>query len=137
MFDIGNGQRGGNKEKMGKCEERISLHFLILSSFPLHFLFSSSHSFLFLFIFSFSLHFLASRMQGYSKLCNPEERIKIEQACHFRSGRLELRNPLHATSRFFCHFKSGGKQFSSLEIRIKCTKNHGFLCLAQLIVSLY
>ena len=31
-------REGGNKEKMRKCREQISLHFLILSPFPLHFL---------------------------------------------------------------------------------------------------
>ena len=31
IFDIGNGE-GGNKEKIGKCRERISLHFLSISS---------------------------------------------------------------------------------------------------------
>ena len=65
---------------MTKCKEGINLHFLILSSFPhslfissfpLHFLSTSSHSLLFLFTFSFSLHFLTSRMLGCSKLCNP------------------------------------------------------------------
>ena len=54
---------GGNKEKMRKCREWISLHFLILSTFP--------HSLHFLFVFSFSLHFLASWMQGCRKFCNP------------------------------------------------------------------
>ena len=34
-------------------------------------------------------------------------------------------------------FQIRRKIVSSLEIRIKCTKNHDFLCLAQLIVSLY
>ena len=39
-------REGGNKEKMRKCGECISLHFLILSLFPLHFLILSpfSHS---------------------------------------------------------------------------------------------
>ena len=39
-------REGGNKEKMRKCGECISLHFLILSIFPLHFLILSpfSHS---------------------------------------------------------------------------------------------
>ena len=31
-------REGGNKEKMRKCREWTSLHFLILSPFPLHFL---------------------------------------------------------------------------------------------------
>ena len=42
---------GGNKEKIRKCREWISLHFL--------------------FIFSFSLHFLTARLPGCHKLCNP------------------------------------------------------------------
>ena len=39
-------REGGNKEKITKCREWISLHFLILSPFPLHFLILSpfSHS---------------------------------------------------------------------------------------------
>ena len=39
-------REGGNKEKMRKCGECISLHFLILSIFPLHFIILSpfSHS---------------------------------------------------------------------------------------------
>ena len=53
-------REGGNKDIMRKCREWISLHFLLLS---LHFLF----------IYSFSLHFLAARLQGCSGLCNPED----------------------------------------------------------------
>ena len=45
-------KEGGNREKMRKCRESISLNFLILSPFPLCFLFISS----------FSLHFLAARL---------------------------------------------------------------------------
>ena len=54
-------REGGNEEKIRKCREWISLHFLSSSSFSLHFLS----------IFSFSLHFLASRMQESWKLRNP------------------------------------------------------------------
>ena len=65
-------KEGGNREKMRKCRESISLHFLIFSPFPhvlsissfsFHFLFISSFSLNFLFISSFSLHFLAARLQ--------------------------------------------------------------------------
>jgi hypothetical protein len=41
---------------------KISLHFLIFSSFPLRFLFISS----------FSLHFLAARLQGCNDSCSPD-----------------------------------------------------------------
>ena len=44
-------REGGNKEKMRECREWLSLHFL--------------------FIVSFSLHFLAPWIQGCCKLCNP------------------------------------------------------------------
>ena len=37
-------REGGNKEKMRKCRERISLNFHILSPFPLHFLILSPFS---------------------------------------------------------------------------------------------
>ena len=37
-------REGGNKEKIRKCRERISLDFLILSPFPLHFLIISPFS---------------------------------------------------------------------------------------------
>ena len=35
-------KEGGNRERMRKCRESISLHFLIFSPFPLHFLILSS-----------------------------------------------------------------------------------------------
>ena len=44
-------REGGNRERMRKCRESISLHFLLISSF--------------------SLHFLAARLQGCNDLCNP------------------------------------------------------------------
>ena len=62
-------REGGNKEKMRRCREWISLHFLILSKFPL----ISSFSFHFLFIFSFSVHLLPARLPGCHNLCNPDE----------------------------------------------------------------
>ena len=54
-------RKGGNKEKMRKCREWITLQFHTFSPFLLHFLF----------IFSFSLHFLTARLPGCHKLCNP------------------------------------------------------------------
>ena len=50
-------REGGNKKKYGNVESES----LSISSLSLHFLL----------IFSFSVHFLASRMQGCSKLCIP------------------------------------------------------------------
>ena len=41
----------GNEERMGKCRKSIALHFLLISSF--------------------SLHFLEARMPGCHNLCNP------------------------------------------------------------------
>ena len=55
-------REGGYKERMRK----ISLHFLILSPFPLRFLFISS----------FSLHFLAARLQGCNDSCSPDLHTK-------------------------------------------------------------
>ena len=55
-------KEGGNRERMRKCRESISLHFLILSPFPLRFLFISS----------FSLHFLAAWLQGCNDSCSPD-----------------------------------------------------------------
>ena len=47
-------REGGNKEKMRKCRECISLHVLILSPFPLHFLIISQFSLHLLILSSFS-----------------------------------------------------------------------------------
>ena len=60
----------GNREKMRKCREWISLHFLNLSPF-LHSLSISSFSLHFLFIFSFSFHFSTARLPGWHNLCLP------------------------------------------------------------------
>ena len=62
-------REGGNKEKIGKCRERIFPHFLIQSPFPLKFLILSPfpHSLCFLFIFLLSLHFLAARLPQFVK----------------------------------------------------------------------
>ena len=46
-------REGGNKEKMRKCREWISLHFLILSPFPLRFLILSPFPFHFLILSPF------------------------------------------------------------------------------------
>ena len=51
-------KKWGNVESESLSIYSFSLHFLILSPFPLHFL--------------ILFHFLASRMQGCSKLCNPD-----------------------------------------------------------------
>ena len=59
IFDIGNGE-GGNKEKIRKYREWISLHFLILSPFSI-----SLFSLHFIFIFSFPLHFLAAMRKKF------------------------------------------------------------------------
>ena len=64
-------KEGGNRERMRKCRESISLHFLIFSPFPPHFLILSPFPLRFLFISSFSLHFLAARLQGCNRLRNP------------------------------------------------------------------
>ena len=64
----GNGERDrGNGERMRKCRESISLHFLFISSFSLHLLFISS----------FSLRFLAAWLQGCSGLWHPGVGIGI------------------------------------------------------------
>ena len=52
-------REGGNKEKMRKCREYLSLHFLILSPFPLHFL-----------IFSLFSRIKDARMQQVATLIN-------------------------------------------------------------------
>ena len=64
-------KEGGNRERMRKCRESISLHFLIFSPFPPHFLILSPFPLRFLFISSFSLHFLAARLQGCNDSCSP------------------------------------------------------------------
>ena len=57
-------REGGNKEKMRKCREWISLHFLILSPVPLH---------------SFPLHFLI--LSPFSRI--PDARMQqVVQPCH-------------------------------------------------------
>ena len=53
-------REGGNKEKIRKCRERISLDFLILSPFPLHFLIISPFS--------------HSPLPGWHNLCSPVTR---------------------------------------------------------------
>ena len=65
-------KEGGNRERMRKCRESISLHFLIFSPFPPHFLILSPFPLRFLFISSFSLHFLATRLQGCNDSRSPE-----------------------------------------------------------------
>ena len=70
-------KEGGNRERMRKCRESISLHFLIFSPFPPHFLILSPFPLRFLFISSFSLHFLAARLQGCNDSCSPASRYKI------------------------------------------------------------
>ena len=52
------GKGGGNGERMRKCRESISLHFLILSPFHLHFLILSPFPLHFLILSPFPLHFL-------------------------------------------------------------------------------
>ena len=59
-FDVGNGERG-KKWIENEDISSFSLHFLILSPFPLRFLSISS----------FSLHFLAARLQGCNDSCSP------------------------------------------------------------------
>ena len=54
-------REGGNKEKLAKCREWISLHFLILFPFPPQFLILSP----------FPLHFLGAQLPGCNKLWNP------------------------------------------------------------------
>ena len=61
-------REGGNKEKMRKSKEWVSLHFFILPPFP--------HS---LFIFSFSFHFLTARLPGCRKFCNPGTICKVSR----------------------------------------------------------
>ena len=68
-------KEGGNRERMRKCRESISLHFLIFSPFPPHFLILSPFPLRFLFISSFSLHFLAARLQGCNDSCSPARRL--------------------------------------------------------------
>ena len=46
-------KEGGNRERMRKCRESISLHFLIFSPFPPHFLILSPFPLLFLILFPF------------------------------------------------------------------------------------
>ena len=58
-------REGGHKERMRKCREWVSLHFLILSPFP----YSISIS-------SFSLHFLAAQVQRVAQPCK-DAQLKI------------------------------------------------------------
>ena len=52
IFDMEMEREGGNREKMRKCRESISLHFLIFSPIPPHFLILSPFPLRFLFISS-------------------------------------------------------------------------------------
>ena len=91
-------KEGGNRERMRKCRESISLHILIFSPFPPHFLILSPFPLLFLFISSFSLHFLAARLQGCNDSCSPDSEniwfswskssnYRGKLRCHARDGR--------------------------------------------------
>ena len=54
-------KEGGNEERMRKCRNSIALHFLLISSF--------------------SLHFLTARMPGCHNLCNPVTMTNTSTDC--------------------------------------------------------
>ena len=77
IFDIGNGEReGGNKEKMRKCREWISLLFLIIFPFTPHF-----------FILSPFSRSLAARLPKVMQPCSAHnKRTAVESGCVLRSA---------------------------------------------------
>ena len=69
-------REGGNGERMKKCRESISLHFLILSPFPLHFLILSPFPLHFLILSPFSRS-LAPRLQRVAQPWNKQTNKQV------------------------------------------------------------
>ena len=82
-------REGGKKERMRKCRELISPHFLSISSFSLHFLFISS----------FSRHFLAARLQGCNDSCSP---VPLECILH-KEKEKKRSSVLFIRFSYLCH----------------------------------
>ena len=112
-------REGGNGERMRKCRESISLHFLIFSPIPPHFLILSPFPLRFLFISSFSLHFLAARLQGCNDSCSPARAKFLENKIYTEKTR-KLRQNTQKIANFLRYY---GKIHSKLPIfRVKSVK---------------